>query len=71
MNMVENKLETINNLFEGNEIRIIWDSEKEESWLTTMGSQLYDIFVQLKMKVNNWKYSFNIITKKKGGRKIK
>ena len=27
--MIENKLETINNLFEGNEIRSIWDGEKE------------------------------------------
>ena len=28
--MKEKKLETISNLFEGNEIRSIWDSEKEE-----------------------------------------
>lgn len=25
INMIENKLETINNLFEGNEIRGIWE----------------------------------------------
>ena len=28
--MENNKLETISNLFEGNEIRSIWDAEKEE-----------------------------------------
>lgn len=28
--MIENKLETINNIFEGNEIRSIWDSENED-----------------------------------------
>ena len=27
---MENKLETISKLFEGNEIRSVWDSEKEE-----------------------------------------
>lgn len=27
---MENKLNTITNLFEGNEIRSIWDSKKEE-----------------------------------------
>lgn len=28
--MKENKLQTISNLFEDNEIRSIWDSEKED-----------------------------------------
>ena len=28
--MKENKLDTITNLFEGSEIRSIWDSEKED-----------------------------------------
>ncbi len=28
--MHQNKLETISNLFEGKEIRSIWDSEKED-----------------------------------------
>ena len=28
--MSKDKLETISNLFEGNEIRSIWDNEKEE-----------------------------------------
>lgn len=34
--MVENKLETINNLFEGNEIRSIWDSEKEDYYFSVV-----------------------------------
>ena len=31
---LNNKLETISNLFEGNEIRSIWDSEKEEYYFS-------------------------------------
>ena len=31
---MDNKLETISNLFEGNEIRSIWDSEKEEYYFS-------------------------------------
>lgn len=31
--MDNNKLETISNLFEGSEIRSIWDSEKEDYYL--------------------------------------
>ena len=34
--MLENKLETINNLFEGNEIRSIWDSEKEDYYFSVV-----------------------------------
>ncbi len=34
--MIENKLETINNLFEGNEIRSIWDSEKEDYYFSVV-----------------------------------
>ena len=30
---MEDKLQTITKLFEGNEIRSIWDSEKEEYFL--------------------------------------
>ena len=30
---MNNKLETISNLFEGNEIRSIWNSEKEDYFL--------------------------------------
>lgn len=31
---MSNKLETITNLFEGNEIRSLWDSEKEEYYFS-------------------------------------
>ena len=34
--MKDNKLETISNLFEGNEIRSIWDSEKEEYYFSVV-----------------------------------
>lgn len=34
--MNENKLETITNLFEGNEIRSIWDAEKEEYYFSVI-----------------------------------
>ena len=32
----KNKLETISNLFEGEEIRSIWDSEKEEYYFSVV-----------------------------------
>ena len=34
--MKQNKLETISNLFEGKEIRSIWDSEKEEYYFSVI-----------------------------------
>ncbi len=34
--MQQNKLETITNLFEGNEIRSVWDSEKEEYYFSVV-----------------------------------
>lgn len=34
--MKENKLQTITNLFEGNEIRSIWDSEKEDYFFSVV-----------------------------------
>ena len=34
--MDNNKLDTITNLFEGKEIRSIWDSEKEEYFLVQL-----------------------------------
>lgn len=34
--MKENKLETISNLFEGNEIRSIWNSKKEEYYFSVV-----------------------------------
>ena len=33
---MNNKLETISNLFEGNEIRSIWDSDKEEYYFSVV-----------------------------------
>ena len=33
---MNNKLQTISNLFEGNEIRSIWDSEKEEYYFSVI-----------------------------------
>lgn len=33
---MNNKLKTISNLFEGNEIRSIWDSEKEEYFFSVV-----------------------------------
>lgn len=34
--MNENKLETITNLFEGSEIRSVWDSEKEDYYFSVV-----------------------------------
>ena len=34
--MRENKLNTISNLFEGKEIRSVWDSEKEEYYFSVV-----------------------------------
>ena len=34
--MDNNKLDTITNLFEGNEIRRVWDSEKEEYFFSVV-----------------------------------
>ena len=34
--MSKNKLETISNLFEGNEIRSIWNNEKEEYYFSVV-----------------------------------
>ena len=34
--MKQNKLETISNLFEGSEIRSIWDSEKEDYYFSVV-----------------------------------
>lgn len=36
MKLLENKLETISNLFESNEIRSVWDSEKEEYYFSVV-----------------------------------
>lgn len=34
--MQENKLKTISNLFEGSEIRSIWDSEREDYYFSVV-----------------------------------
>lgn len=34
--MKQEKLETISNLFEGSEIRSVWDSEKEEYYFSVV-----------------------------------
>ena len=34
--MEQNKLEAITNLFEGKEIRSVWDSEKEDYYLVSL-----------------------------------
>lgn len=34
--MKENKLQTISNLFEGNEIRSVWNSEKEDYYFSVV-----------------------------------
>lgn len=39
-NNLNNKLETISNLFEGNEIRSIWDNENEEYFFSVVEGDL-------------------------------
>ena len=36
MKLKENKIDTITNLFEGSEIRSIWDSEKEDYYFSVV-----------------------------------
>ena len=49
-----NKLETISNLFEGKEIRSIWDAEKEEYFLVKEGSiTIKENEVQFGVKTQN------------------
>ena len=58
--MKNNKLETISNLFEGKEIRSIWDTEKEEYYFSVVDviSALTDsnipkrYWTDLKKKIN-------------------
>ena len=45
--MKENKIDTITNLFEGSEIRSIWDSEKEEALIVIQNGDK-SIFCQKK-----------------------
>jgi len=48
---MKNKLETINNLFEGNEIRSIWDKEKEDYYFSVV-----DVISALTDSINPRKY---------------
>lgn len=56
---MNNKLETISNLFEGSEIRSIWDSEKEEYYFSVVDviSALTDN--DYKKSRNYWKWLKN------------
>ncbi len=49
--MNENKLETITNLFEGSEIRSVWDSEKEDYYFSVV-----DVIKALTESVNSSNY---------------
>lgn len=49
--MKDDKLETISNLFEGNEIRSIWDSEKEDYYFSVV-----DVIAALTNSSNPRKY---------------
>lgn len=40
--MKQDKLETISNLFENNEIRSVWDSEKEEYYFAKFNESVGD-----------------------------
>ena len=50
--MKQNKLETISNLFEGKEIRSIWDSEKEEYYFSVI--DVVGVLSRAKIPRNYW-----------------
>ena len=50
--MKQDKLETISNLFEGNEIRSIWDSEKEEYYFSVI--DVVGVLSRAKIPRNYW-----------------
>lgn len=63
--MKENKLKMVTNLFEGNEIRSVWDSKKEDYYFSVVdvksrlnkeGSELVTNCDQLKLKSSDGKY---------------
>ena len=58
---MNNKLETISNLFEGKEIRSIWDSEKEEYYFSVV-----DIINVLARPKEPRKYWNDLKTKEEG-----
>ena len=49
---MNNKLETISNLFEGKEIRSIWDSEKEEYYFSV--ADVISVLTEAKIPRNYW-----------------
>ncbi len=49
---LNNKLETISNLFEGKEIRSIWDSEKEEYYFSV--ADVISVLTEAKIPRNYW-----------------
>ncbi len=49
---MNNKLETISNLFEGNEIRSIWDNEKEEYYFSVV--DVISVLTDAKIPRNYW-----------------
>jgi hypothetical protein len=50
--MKQNKLETISNLFEGNEIRSIWDNEKEDYYFSVV--DVIEALTNAKIPRNYW-----------------
>lgn len=63
--MKENKLKMVTNLFEGNEIRSVWDSKKEDYYFSVVdvksrlnkeGSELVTNCDRLKLKSSDGKY---------------
>ena len=50
--MKNNKLETISNLFEGKEIRSIWDSEKEEYYFSVV--DVIEVLTDSKIPKRYW-----------------
>ena len=59
--MENNKLETISNLFEGNEIRSFWDAEKEEYYFSVVDvirgrkKWVIDKMSTTEIKIQRWK----------------
>ena len=56
--MKQNKLETISNLFEGSEIRSIWDSEKEDYYFSVV-----DVIKALTDSINSRDYWYKLKTR--------
>ena len=57
--MKNNKLETISNLFEGNEIRSIWNKEKEDYYFSVVDVISALIDIDYEKSRNYWKWLKN------------